>query len=78
MFENGRVYHKPSEAELVRAHGRLSEFVNGTITVIPVELDQLNSTKVSLFPFYFNFFKLPKSMHFCSTGPLPSFFSSLF
>jgi hypothetical protein len=49
MFENGRVYRKPSEAELVRAHGRLSEFVNGTITVIPVELDQLSSTKVSLF-----------------------------
>jgi len=48
MFENGRVYKKPSQAELVRAHGRLSEFVNGTITVIPVAQQQIGFSKVSL------------------------------
>ena len=47
MFEDGRVYKKPSQADLIRAHGRLSEFINGTITVIPVEQEQLDLTKVS-------------------------------
>ena len=47
MFEDGRVYKKPSQADLIRAHGRLSEFINGTITVIPAEKEQLDLTKVS-------------------------------
>ncbi|CAG5109626.1 Oidioi.mRNA.OKI2018_I69.chr2.g4145.t1.cds [Oikopleura dioica] len=46
MFENGRIYKKPSQEELLRAHGRLSEFVNGTITVIPADKEEIDSSKL--------------------------------